>query len=243
MQKWSFSKQTFPFAILIYGATIWKWQFSDTTASRLPHPRQRLSYSWKLGSTTSFTGHLLRGKSRFSRPSQPGTWQCLHPQDNSGTVAEKNTTAVVIAAATPVGFFFVFFLNYTGRHKKKKSGFGLVIFWISTSWNDDLCWQAWSVFPGLFLNSPATIKRHFCEVSSFYYLVNVCARLQKEKIYRLDMIIYPAPIIQRYLYRHPWTVCTVYTVFIPMYLLYFITSSLLDRQQTSATVNNFHLDT
>lgn len=39
---------------------------------------------------------------------------------------------------------------------------------------------------------------------------------KKKKIYRLNMIIYPAPIVQCYLYRHPVTVCTVYTAFIPM---------------------------
>lgn len=84
---------------------------------------------------------------------------------------------------------------------------------------------------------PGDNKRsHFREVSLFYCFVNACARLQK--IYRLNMIIYPAPIVQCYLYRHPLTVCTVYTVFIPMYLLHFRDMWIILVRQTTNISNS-----
>lgn len=78
-------------------------------------------------------------------------------------------------------------------------------------------------------------RRHLREVSPFYCFVNACARLQK--IYRLN-IIYPAPIVQCYLYRHPLTVCTVYTVFIPMHLLHFRDMWIIFVRQTTNISNS-----
>lgn len=128
-------------------------------------------------------------------------------------------------------------------HRQIKSVFGLVIFWISTSWAGWLVQTSMKRLLGLY-KFPATIKRDISvRFHRFIVLLMFVQGYKKNQIYRLDMIIYPAPIIQCYLYRHPLTVCTVYTVFIPMYLLHFIIFSLLDGQQTSATVNKFHLDT
>lgn len=67
--------------------------------------------------------------------------------------------------------------------------------------------------------------RHFCEVSLIYCFVNVCARIRVTKIYRLDMIIYPVPIIQCYLYKYPLTIC-IYSIQCTYYVLKIYWSSL-----------------
>lgn len=93
----------------------------------------------------------LRGKSRSAG----------HPSLEHGNASILRTTVVQSLkkyhccrhhCCNPCGVYFSKLHTQT-KKKKNRSGFGLVIFWISTSWDDDLCWQAWSVFPA-FLNSP-----------------------------------------------------------------------------------------
>lgn len=122
--------------------------------------------------------HLLdifERKEQVSRPSQPGTWQCLHPQDNSGTVAEK-IPLLSSSLLQPLWVFFFFFKLHT---QTKKCGFGLVIFWISTSW-DDLCWQAWSVFLA-FLNSPRQSRDISVRFHRFIILLMFVQGYKKKK--------------------------------------------------------------
>lgn len=144
------------------------------TASPLPHPQQRLSYSWKLWSTTSFTGHLW--EERAGQQAIPAWNMTMPPSSGQQWYSRwKNTIAVVIAAATPVGIFFFFKLHT----QTKKCGFGLVIFWISTSW-DDLCWQAWSVFLA-FLNSPRQSRDISVRFHRFIILLMFVQGYKKKK--------------------------------------------------------------
>lgn len=73
-------------------------------------------------------------KEQVSTPSQSkaerDTWQCLHLQDKSGTGAEI-LSLLSSSLLRPLWVFF-FFYYYTLR--QINSVFGLVIFWISTSW-------------------------------------------------------------------------------------------------------------
>lgn len=84
---------------------------------------------------------------------------------------------------------------------------------------------------------PAT-KKGDISVKFHHFIVLLMLVQGYKKIYRLHMIIYPAPIVQCYLYRHPLTVCTVYTVFIPMYLLHFRDMWIILVRQTTNISNS-----
>lgn len=76
-----------------------------------------------------------------------------------------------------------------------------------------------------------------------YSFINVCARIRVTKIYRLEMIIFPVPIIHCYLYKYPLTVC-IY-MFNQMYLLHFKDILIILIRQTTNTTDSkqVHLNT
>lgn len=128
--------------------------------------------------------------------------------------------AVVIAAATSGVFFFKLLLLPTQTDKERVWSCCLVFldFHLLSRLT---CVNKHEASPQPY-KFPATIKRD-SSVRFHHFIVLLMFVQGYKKIYRLDMIIYPAPIIQCYLYRRPLTVCTVYTVFntnVPIILYY-----------------------
>lgn len=182
VQKLSCKNKHF-ICIRIYGATILNWQLSKITASTplIPSNVSVSPVHWKLLSMTSFTEHLwwklaetLKVKSRSAR----------HPRAKP-SVIHDNASILRTRVVQSLKYYrcchhYCGFFYYTRR--QIKSVFSLVISWISTSW------AGWLVLTSMkrrllgLYKFPVTIKRYFCEASSFYCFVNVCARLQKKNL-------------------------------------------------------------
>lgn len=132
--------------VQIYGATILNCQLTKVTVSTLHHPQQRRHHSCALKKIDNypFTEQIWLELDETQRKGQVGgqsqikamrdTWQCLHPQDKSGTVAERLSLLASSLLHPPCCFCFTC--------REMKSMLGLVSFMMTCAHKHDLCpWQ------------------------------------------------------------------------------------------------------